>query len=338
MKKKSLYYDNEIDLIALLRIIFNGKIKVFLFIAFSFLLGLGYSYLIPNYYLKSLTVSKSDNYKFIKINSILNLISSKPLEISNKIILDRFINELKDYEEFLSNLKNTKKFKENTKNLSAEDQEKALLKNVNLLEIVEPKKNETDFTLNFKWHDSDEANIILKDTLNLVMNNLMKSTYNQLKQILEFEKKKLFQIDRKKLDYLLEQSSIAKELDISDNQIDDDIYQPKVLFDMNSDKISESSYFLNPYYLRGYKAIDKEIELIQNRDYQFLESMEQEINEFKDSDANLIDYNVYLIKTKSLKNTKLILMTSIILGLIIGVFYVLISNAFKSQTASNKNK
>ena len=31
----------------------------------------------------------------------------------------------------------------------------------------------------------------------------------------------------------------------------------------------------------------------------------------------------------SLKNTKLILMISILLGLIVGYFYVLISNAFK---------
>ena len=30
----------------------------------------------------------------------------------------------------------------------------------------------------------------------------------------------------KRLDYLIEQSSIAKELNISDNQIDDDIINP----------------------------------------------------------------------------------------------------------------
>ena len=35
----------------------------------------------------------------------------------------------------------------------------------------------------------------------------------------------------------------------------------------------------------------------------------------------------------SLKNTKLILIISILLGLIVGIFYVLISNAFKSQNS-----
>ena len=44
------------------------------------------------------------------------------------------------------------------------------------------------------------------------------------------------------------------------------------------------------------------------------------------------------MNNKSLKNTKLILMISILLGLIVGVFYVLISNAFKSQTVSKKTR
>ena len=79
------------------------------------------------------------------------------------------------------------------------------------------------------------------------------------------------------------------------------------------------------------RAIDKEIDLIQNRDYQNLESIKQEINSLQDLEINYADYNVYLIKEKSLKNTKLILIISTILGLIIGVFFVLISNAFQSK-------
>ena len=38
----------------------------------------------------------------------------------------------------------------------------------------------------------------------------------------------------------------------------------------------------------------------------------------------------------SLKNTKLTLMISILLGLIIGIFYVLISKAFKPKKISKK--
>ena len=38
----------------------------------------------------------------------------------------------------------------------------------------------------------------------------------------------------------------------------------------------------------------------------------------------------------SLKDTKLILVISILLGLIVGIFYVLISNAFQAKKISKK--
>ena len=342
MKKNTSLHDDEIDLIALFKILWDNKIKIILITIISFLIGLGYSYQLPNNYLHSLTISKSYSSQFIKLNSIVNLIrtnqSNQFYELnqtpSSKIVLDRFINELQDYEEFLSNLKNTKKFKDNIKNLSIEDQEKVLFKYVKLLQIVKPKKKETDYKLNLKWHDTEEVIKIFQDTLNLVMNNVIKSIFEQLKQTLEFEKKMILQNDKKKLDFLLEQSSIAKELDIPDNKVEvASLSQSNLSLNINSNHVIDTAY-----YLRGYRAIDKEIELIQNRDYQFLRLIEQEINEFKDTDTKLVDYNIYLIETKSLKNMKLILMISIIVGLIIGVFYVLISNAFKPQTASNKNK
>ena len=151
MKKNTPLHDDEIDLIALFKILWDNKIKIILITIISFLIGLGYSYQLPNNYLHSLTISKSYSSQFIKLNSIVNLIRTNQSNQSNqfyelnqtpssKIVLDRFINELQDYEEFLSNLKNTKKFKDNIKNLSIEDQEKEMFKYAKLLEIVKPKK------------------------------------------------------------------------------------------------------------------------------------------------------------------------------------------------------
>ncbi len=59
MKKNTPLYDDEIDLIALFKIIWDGKIKILLITIISFLIGFGYSYQIPNNYLNSLTISKS---------------------------------------------------------------------------------------------------------------------------------------------------------------------------------------------------------------------------------------------------------------------------------------
>jgi hypothetical protein len=202
-----------------------------------------------------------------------------------------------------------------------------LFKYAKLLEIVAPKKNEKNYIINFTWHNSEEAQKILQDTLNLTSKNLKERIDLELEQILEFEKKLLLNTDRIRLDYLREQSAIAKELNIIDNQIDNvNLSQSSVSLNINTADIA--------YYLRGYKAIDKEIELIENRDYQNLKLIEQEVNSFKAQNIKLADYNVYLMDVKLLKDTKLILVISILLGLIVGIFYVLISNAFQAKKGS----
>ena len=63
----------------------------------------------------------------------------------------------------------------------------------------------------------------------------------------------------------MEQSKIAKELGINDNQLSKiNILQ----LDMNKELVNQKytdNNFGNTYFLRGYKAIDKEIELLKSR-------------------------------------------------------------------------
>jgi LPS O-antigen subunit length determinant protein (WzzB/FepE family) len=339
MKKKSLIVDeDEIHLIDLLQIIWENKIKIFMITIISSLIGCGYYYQLPKDYLNSLNINKIDNYEIFDLRSVTKMISSsrhsKITQENNdnytsQKLLVRFIDELEDYEEFFINLKNTKKIKKNIENLSIEDQEIKLFKYANLLEIVRPTKNEDKYLINFKWDDSDEARKILQDTLSLTHKNLQELIYENLKQTSEIEKKLIFSNDKERLTYLKEQSSIAKELGILDNQVDNvNLSQSNISFNINSADVA--------YYLRGYKAIDKEIELIKNRDYQKFKLIEQEINTLKKKNSKLVNYNVYSMNIKNLKNIKLVLMISILLGLVIGVFYVFIFNAFQSINTSKK--
>ena len=303
MKKNSPIYDDEIDLIALFKIIWNGKIKILLITIISFLLGLGYNSQIPRNYLNSITINPSEFVEFVKIDYIQKLLKSNQSNQSNQLYLDRFINELEDYEEFLASVKNTKKIQENFSKLKIEDREIELFKYAKLLDI-DQKKN----TINFKWHDIDEAKDILQDTINLTLINLEKSIYEELD---------LIKYDYKDLDYLKSQRWIAKELNISDIPY---------------------GYTGEPFYLRGYLAIDKEIQVYQNKIDKKFKLLKTEINSLKKENINWVKYDINLIKVKSLKNTKLILMISILLGLIVGVFFVIISNTFQSYTASKKTR
>ena len=296
MKKNSPIYDDEIDLIALFKIIWDGKIKILLITIISFLVGLGYNSQIPRNYLNLLTIYPSKTSEFIKFDNIQNLLKSNQ---SNHLFLDKFINELADNEEFLKSFKNTKKI-----------QEIELFKYAKLLEIDQQKKLK-NYKINFKWHNIDEAKDILQDTINLTLINLEKSIYEELDLALE----EIY--DFNQLNYLKQQRQIAKELNISDIPY---------------------GYTGEPFYLRGYVAIDKEIQVFKNSLDEEIKLLKTEINSLKKENIKWIKYDINLIEKKSLKNTNLILMLSILLGLIGGVFFVLISNAFKSHTASRKTR
>jgi LPS O-antigen subunit length determinant protein (WzzB/FepE family) len=343
MKKNTPLYNDEINLIPLFKIIWNGKIKILLFIIISLLVGFVYNSQIPENYLNTLTVRESDEFELSKLENIQKLLIMNNNEFilgryrhsieQNQLrvkFLEEFINELKDYEEFLFILKKTKKIQEDISKIGIEDQEKKLFKYAKLLEIVKPK-NEAVYILNFKWQDPDEANKILQETLNLTSNNLRNKIESENEGALEFIKKFKINQDLERLSYLKEQSNIAKELNIIDNQIDNvNLSQSSVSLRINTADIA--------YYLRGYKAIDKEIELIQNRDYQSMKFIQDEMNKLDTNNIKLVNYNVYLMQIKSLKDSKLVLLIWSLLGLIVGVFFVFISNAFQSQTASKKNK
>lgn len=318
--------DDEIDLIAVSKIIWSGKIKIILITIFSYLIALGYSTQIPLNYVTSLTITKSHNSEFNKLVYLANSIKSNrgyqtnQTNTLNEEILNRFINELKDYEEFLFIIKNKKKVSEN---LSIEDQKKKLFKYVYSLQIAEPKIDETginmtNLKLNLTWKDPDEAKNILRDTLNLTLKNLEKLIYEELEQSLKLEKGITLNRDIDRINYLKEQSSIARELDIKDNKIN-------------------NPSGVGPYYVRGYQAIDKEIDLIKKREYKNFKFLEQEINSLKKKKIQWVNYNIYLINTKSLKNTKSILIKSVLLGFILSILYVFISNIFKSHTHVRKN-
>jgi LPS O-antigen subunit length determinant protein (WzzB/FepE family) len=337
MNRKSSSNDDEIDLIYLIKIILNGKIKIFIITIISFLIGLGYSHKIPNNYLNSLKINKSVNSEFNKLIYVAKMIETNQTIPTNqasqvnKIILDRFMSELKDFKEFILNLRYTKKFKENYSKLSIKDQEKELLKYIKLLDIVEPTNDQDYLIINLKWNNTDEASNILEDTINLTLKNLENSIYKLFEQSLEFEKKINLNIDRERLDYLTEQSSIARELGIIDNQIDNvNLSQSNVSLNINTADIA--------YYLRGYKAIDKEIELIKNRDYKKFKFIKQELNFLKKEKINWVDYNINLIDTKLLKDTQSIILNSIMAGLIFGVFFVLLSYAIQSHRVLIKTK
>ena len=82
MNKNSPLYDDEIDLIALFKIIWDGKIKILFITLISFFVGLGYNSQIPINYLNSLTINPSNDIELIKLANIQKLIKSNNNQIN----------------------------------------------------------------------------------------------------------------------------------------------------------------------------------------------------------------------------------------------------------------
>jgi LPS O-antigen subunit length determinant protein (WzzB/FepE family) len=229
-------------------------------------------------------------------------------------------------------------------------------------------------TINFIYHDvekwksvlthADEfANKLVKKTLMEEFNNTLKFLKNERKYKLEDISIKinnhLIDYEREISDrvvYLKEQSAIARKLGIAKNTIEVQTFgnQNALLSNVQTD---------SPFYLRGYEAIDKEIELIELRKNKtaFInglfelekkkraieqdQTIERLVLAFK---SNLLadnnEFSAGSIKAITTKfkynnnnNNRKMLVMAIVTGLIVGIFYVLISNSFQSLRVSKKN-
>jgi LPS O-antigen subunit length determinant protein (WzzB/FepE family) len=242
-----------------------------------------------------------------------------------------------------------------------------------LVSSKEKKGNlETSYhTINFTYHDAEKWKNVLIYVDELANKRIKKnileeyySTFSFLKDKQKFKlEDTLTEIDNLYIDYdiqafnrisyLTEQSEIAKKLGIKKNTIEVETFsnQNVLLSNINID---------SPFYLRGYEAIDKEIELIKSRDNKKafikglfeLEQKKRAIEEDKtleriklifqstlsEDDKSFFGASINAITTKFLyKNVKKPLGLAIVIGLITGIFYVLISNVFKSLKVIKKN-
>ena len=125
-------------------------------------------------------------------------------------------------------------------------------------------------------------------------------------------------MDLNRIDFLKEQSLIARKLGILEGKIED---------------IDQSQ---QGYYTRGFAAIDQEISIIQSRKYQDFNNNLENINLLTELELSWINYNSFLIKIDSIKNLQKTLVISILIGLVVGLFYIFISNALKPQKRQKK--
>ena len=397
--------DDEIDLILILKTLWNGKWKIISFILILTTITYIYSLNIPNKYKSSTTLQKSNQNLFFKykyLNDILleetynsqlqlidgtsfdntsikNDVNTQFLKVDDRRIFDMFVSEFKDYDEVITILSKNNYVKDQVKNLSPKEKRKSLIRFAKKFTLTKPKKNDNR-KLSFTWHDTNEGTSIFSSALKLTLINVQKSLLKEVDYIaksidLENQRKanslkiKLQSIRKinkllnaRKMSFLIEQSEIAKDLGIIKNQ---SITSGNVTNNMS---ISQSNVkgesdvprnqiheFDNTYFLRGMKAINKEIALIKNRStldndlmtIGYIEIQQKLIhiqndNRSKmlrdakkslenDNIAKWVNFNLELAETENLNKSYLYIVISIIIGSILGSIYVIINNSFRQR-------
>ena len=369
MNKNLQSPNDEIHMTELLESIWDGKIKIFLITFIIALISVGLYYSKPDSYAGSLVIKPSKNLEFVRFIPISRFFkqnyvngsgsneigTSNSIQIENDLkkntspnqinlinlsvipILDRFIIEFMDYEELTFVLSNNKNIKENISQLPKSEQQQILHNYAKLFTVVKsnPKEDYTYYTINFTWHDQGDIKDILDQALALTIKNLEKSVFTELDDYLEIKKNATYNRDRERIRYLKEQSLIAKELGLKKLILDDETLR-EILADNDPLRKKNLIAEIKGYFLKGYRIIEKEIKIIENREYTSLINIENEINDLKVLSINWVDYNIFLIDTFSLKNSKKNLIKSIGAGLLFGIFYVLLSNSFKSRKIAIK--
>ena len=221
-----------------------------------------------------------------------------------------------------------------------------------------------------KWknvllHVNEQANKALKQDFQNLFRNHLTNKIELQKTLIEDLSKEIENLiadyDRLSYDkilYLEEQSEIAKELGIEKNTLE-------VVTFGNDNSLVSSMNTDSQFYLRGYKAIDKEIKLIQSRlnKKAFIEGLynlekkkrkieqDQSLNRLKIffeatplGDNNQI-FHAATIKTLSTEfedkkietiDDKKAILIAIFIGLIIGIIYIIIGNTLQIHRISKK--
>ena len=272
---------DEIDLLELFQVIWDGKWKILLITLLSGLGMFGFQYTQPTPNFTATTEIRPIGPVEAEYYEAFNALDV--FEITPELLSDLYFSELLERESFLEAIRTLELFDE-TDFDTAEDYEDVIRKFAISIEIIEPTINIDgqlkdskslgkilhEFNDEQKW--SQVLEVVNQDVNEAVRNALLTRFEIALENIKQKKAFKLAELnleidgafsnyDREtanRLSFLREQAAIAREIGIQNNSIQSQVYEtqagPVTNFSADS-----------PFYLRGYKSIEKEIALIESR-------------------------------------------------------------------------
>ncbi len=371
-------YDDEIDLIRIFQTLWNGKWKIIGFVAVSLLGVFGYQTIQqtnqppPTFTatteIKPITSVEVQRYRAFNANAVGffqvsrdQLLSLYLEQLDERVFFEQAIREyrLLDVEEY-------------------DDEQaynEAVLALASTIEILPPinidgaERGDTRRygIISVEYNDDEKWKKAISSVDSLVTQSVKNSLKQRFQTSLSVARQKRdfdiedlsVQIDNARADFLratedrlaflIEQNEIAKKLDIAKSTFETQTFKA-----LNSFITNVKSDI--PYYLRGYEAISKEIELIQSRTNKDaftpgLLELEQKLRDLEQDKtlerteslfattpiASTNDFSAVSVNVKATdfefnnNPTVFPLPLAAVIGGMIGAFYVLISNAIRKR-------
>lgn len=370
--------DDEIDLIELVRTILDGKLVIAGFMALMVTLGMVYFVYSPDKFVGAIPLlepSETVMAEFSVVNETAAALKFETLKpdtnlVEGDVLFKHFMAEFNDSDELSAVIM---KYSSKYQNFKGTEKQKNayLMTLMQMFDITGPSKKEGEYSLSVSWDNEAEADVILNETLALVSENFNRDNLKRLNAFLRaFEirindqkeeaisnlKVAKQSIDLEIQDHILflqEQAQIARVLKLADSAIgaNDMKNMGGVSVSLQSDNI--------PFYLRGYKSIETERDLllkrtkeqiyISNEKYLALVSdltkLENDVSYGQFAAAveaspfalntAVMEVDTQFLELKNSKKLPLILVLTLLLGGLIGVVVVLVRKGFENNRARN---
>ena len=371
-------YSDEVDLVELIQTVWNGKLVILAFVFVSLAAAVGFTITRPapdflaTSQIKPILTEDAEKYR--KFNAV------DVYQVNAERLLALFVEQLDSRRVFERLLVKHRLLERNDFD-SDEDFDDALVQLASSINIAPPADGDSQqigedskhWTLSFEYNDRDKWLALLKDLKLETTDEVQRLVTKQFANITEaLVTKRAFEledletaIDNTFADYeqvvtnrvafLKEQAAIARTLNVADNTIEALSFASE--FGMITNITTEA-----PFYLRGYKAIEKELELLRSRDdaVPFIDNLaelqrqKRAIKQDKtverakslfalspigsEQGFSAVSFEAASTTFKTQSNRMLMVILAAFIGGIIGIAYVLVSNAIKNRAMVTKLK
>ena len=364
-------YSDEVDLVELIQVVWDGKLVIltFVFVSLAAAFGFTTSRPAPDFLamsqIKPILTEEEEKYRRFNEVGIYQVDADELLAL--------FIEQLDSRQVFQQLLEKHRLLERNDFD-SDEDFNDALVAFASSINIAPPTDEDSQqigadakhWTLSFEYNDRDKWLALLKDLSLETTDQVQRLVTTQFLNITETViTKRAFEVEdlnvainnafddyeqevSSRVAFLKEQAAIARTLGVADNTIETQSFttQSGIVTNVTTEV---------PFYLRGYKAIEKEVELLLSRDDYSpfidnlveLERQKRALEQDKtverakglfalspigsEQGFSAVSFEAASTTFKTQKNPMLMVILATFIGGIIGIAYVLVFNAIKNR-------